>query len=64
MLRLAIRTRAPREIGGQVVRTVVAGPGSALGRYPLGNTGRADVPATRPMPIPEDLSQLLGPPTP
>ena len=37
----------------------MAGPGSATGRYPLGNTGRANVSATKPMPIPDDLAELL-----
>jgi hypothetical protein len=60
MLRLAVRARDRHEISGQIVRTAVAGPGSAVGRYPLGNTGRSDVPATRPMPVPEDLAELLG----
>lgn len=59
MLRLAVRARDRREIMGQVVRTLVAGPGSATRRYPLGNTGRAGVPATRPMPLPDDLAELL-----
>ena len=56
MLVLAVRTRDVREFVGQVMRTAVAGPASALGRYPLGNTGRANVPATRPMPVPDDLA--------
>jgi hypothetical protein len=34
-------------------------PGSLTGRYPVGNTGRARVPATQPMPIREDLADLL-----
>ncbi len=59
MLALAMRSRDRREVVGQVVRTLVAGPGSAAGRYPLGNTGRADVPATQPMPVPADLAELL-----
>jgi hypothetical protein len=59
MLRLATRTRDRREIAGQVFRILVAGPGSALGRYPLGNTGRASVSATLPMPVPKDLAELL-----
>ncbi|HEX7096136.1 MAG TPA: DUF3703 domain-containing protein, partial [Acidimicrobiales bacterium] len=59
MLWLALRTRDRREIKGQLVRVAVAGPGSALGRYPLGNTGRAIVPATLPMPVPDDLAELL-----
>jgi hypothetical protein len=60
MLVLAARTRNRREIVGQLVRIVVAGPGSATGRYPLGNTGRAIVPATKPMPVPDDLAELLA----
>jgi len=38
---------------------LVAGPGSTSGRYPPGNIGRATVPATQPMPIPEHLQALL-----
>jgi hypothetical protein len=60
MLRLAVRTRDPREVLGQLLRIAVAGPGSTTGRYPLGNTGRARVPATRPMAVPADLAELLG----
>lgn len=39
---------------GQAVRLVVT-----AGRYPAGSTGRARVPATLPMPITDDLAQLL-----
>lgn len=60
MLRLAVHVRDRRELVGQVARILVAGPGSVVGRYPLGNTGRADVPATLPMPVPPDLAGLLG----
>jgi hypothetical protein len=30
------------------------------GKYPVGNTGGADVSAFEPMPIPEDLAGVLG----
>ena len=60
MLALAVRTRDGHEVLGQLLRIVVAGPGSATGKYPLGNTGRANVPATRPMPVPADLAELLA----
>lgn len=59
MLVASVRTRDVREMWGQLVRLVVAGPGSLTGRYPVGNTGRARVPATRPMPIRGDLAELL-----
>ena len=59
MLGYGVRHRDRREIAGQLARLVVAGPGSALRRYPLGNTGGADVSAVTPMPIPVDLDALL-----
>jgi hypothetical protein len=59
MLGYGIRHRDRREVVGQLVRLVVAGPGSAVGRYPLGNTGGANVSAVTPMPIPADLQALL-----
>lgn len=60
MLASAIRQRDRREAFGQVIRIIVAAPGSALGRYPEGNTGRARVGLTRPMPLPADLAALLS----
>lgn len=49
-----------REVHGQLSRIAVAGPGSLSGRYPAGNTGRARVPATLPMPIRSDLVEILA----
>ena len=59
MLGAAIRRRDTHEILGQLVRLVVAGPGSWTGRYPVGNTGGADVSALQPLPLPDDLQVLL-----
>ncbi len=59
MLAAGIRRRDPREILGQLARTVVAGPGTLTGRYPVGNTGGTNVPATAAMPIPADLGAVL-----
>lgn len=59
MLALGWRTHDRREVAGQLLRIVAAGPGSLTGRYPDGNTGRSSVPATRPMPVPDDLRTLL-----
>jgi hypothetical protein len=61
MLRFAVRTRKAHELAGQVFRTLVAAPGSWTGKYPLGNTGGADVSAFAPMDIPDDLRSLLAP---
>jgi hypothetical protein len=60
MLGYGIRNRNGPEITGQLVRLVVAGPGSAIGRYPLGNTGGANVNAVAPMDIPADLRAILN----
>ena len=59
MLRLGVHTRDGREVLGQLVRLIVAAPGSWSRKYPIGNTGRTDVPATRPMPIRADLQAIL-----
>ncbi|NUP05956.1 MAG: DUF3703 domain-containing protein [Polyangiaceae bacterium] len=59
MLVLAIRTGDIREIFGQIVRVAVGGLGSALGRFPVGNTGRARVPIMAEMPIPRDVQSVF-----
>ncbi len=59
MLRCAWRQRDHREIVGQLIRLIVAGPGSLTGRYPPGNTGRTTMALTEHGPIPTDLTDLL-----
>jgi hypothetical protein len=59
MLAAALRRHDRHELIGQIFRTIVAAPGSMTGKYPVGNTGGADVSAFAPMPIPEDLQPLL-----
>ncbi|AYE95844.1 hypothetical protein C0J29_14555 [Mycobacterium paragordonae] len=61
MFMLAVRQRDRREAVGQVVRIIVAAPGSITGRYPEGNTGRTAAGLTTPMPIPNDLQTALAP---
>lgn len=60
MLRLAVRCRDRREILGRLVRLLVAGPGSSVGRVPLGNPGRATVGLMASIPVPEDLARILA----
>jgi hypothetical protein len=59
MLRIGWRRRDRREILGQMLRIPGGMIGSAIGRVPRGNTGGANVSATRPLPIPQDLKDLL-----
>ncbi|ACY21844.1 conserved hypothetical protein [Gordonia bronchialis DSM 43247] len=60
MLVLALRQHDRREALGQVLRIIVAAPGSVLGRYPEGNTGRTRAGLMTPMPIPADLAATLA----
>jgi hypothetical protein len=60
MLSAAARRRERREVVGQLTRLLLAGPGTLTGRYPVGNTGGADVSAFEPMRIPDDLAPILA----
>jgi hypothetical protein len=60
MFLAAMRRRDGHEVLGQVFRLLVAAPGSLTGRYPVGNTGGANVSAFEPMPIPDDLQEYLN----
>ncbi|MCR9189225.1 MAG: DUF3703 domain-containing protein [Alteromonadaceae bacterium] len=59
MLRLGWRTKDFREVLGQSIRTIAALVFSRIW-VPVGNTGRANVSAFAPMPVPEDLAEILG----
>jgi hypothetical protein len=58
MLKLGASLRDGREVLGQVTRMLAAALFSRIW-VPIGNTGRADVSAMKPMPIPQDLRALL-----
>ncbi len=49
MLRMAWRQRNLKEIAGQLMRLGLVPLGHLTGRLPLGNTGRSDVSAFKPM---------------
>lgn len=58
MLRIGWRRRDAREIRGQVLRLAAGGLLSWMGWLPVGNTGGADVPPKKPLPLPSDLAPL------
>jgi hypothetical protein len=62
MLRHALRVRDGREAVGQLLRIVVAGPGSLVGKYPPGNTGRTTMGLTEVADLPADLAAILSAP--
>lgn len=58
MLRIGWRRGDLREVRGQLLRLAAGGLLSWLGWLPAGNTGGANVPATLPMSLPDDLADL------
>jgi Protein of unknown function (DUF3703) len=58
MLRLAASVGAWREVVGQSTR-IVAGAVFSRIWVPIGNTGRANVSAMKPMSVPDDLRSVL-----
>lgn len=58
MLKTGCRRGDAREVLGQIVR-IIGSAGSRVGAVPLGNTGRANVSAIKPMPIPDDLARYF-----
>lgn len=60
MLRLALRQHDRREAMGQIIRVVVGGPGSLVGKYPPGNTGQTSMGLTETAPLPPDMDGALG----
>lgn len=59
MLWLALCTADWREIAGQSYRLFLMPFGHLFNRLPFGNTGRSNVSAFKPMPIPEKLREIL-----
>ncbi|MFI7190031.1 DUF3703 domain-containing protein [Nocardia nova] len=60
MLTLAITQRDRREALGQLVRIILAAPGTLTGRFPDGNTGRTHAGLRTPMTVPTDLAIELA----
>lgn len=59
MLLFGFKTKNVKEILGQLPRLLVGGVKSWAGVVPVGNTGGANVPPLQPMPIPDDLKQVI-----
>lgn len=60
MLRWGIAQRDPREVMGQVLRVIAAATKTAIGLIPVGNTGGANVSPIKPMPLPDDLAEIIA----
>ncbi|SDL32264.1 Protein of unknown function [Salinimicrobium catena] len=59
MLKFGFAVKDWKEILGQIPRLLVGGVKSFVGQIPTGNTGGANVPPLKPMPIPPDIQEIL-----
>jgi hypothetical protein len=59
MLVWGVRSRSVRESLGQVTRIIGAAVVTPLGQVPVGNTGGSNVSPFKPMPVPQDLADLI-----
>ena len=60
MLKFGLRIKNSREIIGQLPRLLVGGVKSFVGKIPVGNTGGANVPPLKTMPVPEDIQKIFN----
>lgn len=60
MFKIALKRADAKELLGQILRLIAVVPGYLIGWVPKGNTGGANVSAVKPMPIPEEFSELLS----
>lgn len=59
MLRFGIRIKSKKEVLGQIPRLLVGGVKSFVGVIPLGNTGGANIPPLKSLPIQPELKQIF-----
>ncbi len=59
MLKIGWKKRDWREIFGQLFRIAGASTKTPFGIYPTGNTGGANVSPFKPLPIPDDLQEII-----
>ena len=59
MLQFGFKIKSTREILGQIPRLLVGGVKSFVGQIPVGNTGGANVPPLKPMPIEKDILAMF-----
>lgn len=59
MLLFGFTIKSPREILGQIPRLLVGGVKSFVGKVPTGNTGGANIPPLRVLPIEADIREVF-----
>lgn len=59
MLQFGFRIKNTREILGQIPRLLAGGVKSFVGKIPVGNTGGANIPPLKSMPIEKDILDIF-----
>lgn len=59
MLRFGIKIKTGREIRGQIPRLLIGGIKSFVGKIPVGNTGGANVPPLKSLPIEREVADIF-----
>ncbi len=60
MLKFGLMQKNNKEVFGQIIRLLIGGWKSFINHVPLGNTGGANVPPLKSMPIPNDIKTLFN----
>ncbi len=60
MLKFGLMQKNTKEVFGQIIRLIVGGWKSFINHIPIGNTGGANVPPLKRMPIPNDIKNLFN----
>jgi hypothetical protein len=60
MLKFGFWQKDTKEVLSQIIRLLVGGWKSFIDHVPLGNTGGANVPPLKSMPIPNDIKNLFN----
>lgn len=59
MLQFGFRIKSVKEISGQIPRLLVGGVKSFVGKIPVGNTGGANIPPLKPLPIEQEIIEIF-----
>lgn len=59
MLKFGIKIKNTKEIFGQIPRLLVSGIKSFVGKIPVGNTGGANIPPLKSLPIGDDILAMF-----
>ncbi len=59
MLLFGFKIKSTKEVVGQIPRLLLGGVKSFVGKVPVGNTGGANIPPLKPLPIKEDIQEIF-----